>query len=444
MALDIRTFKLPKGYDPNRHAAQLPAVLAKEYGAGWRIMSTDLEKMEVTAVREAAVAEIADDDQPAASAAGAKQLAKLVTLPAGTKMSDGDKLAALYQAQHPGFFMVQFNPHLLQARLATMTEDEVIARGKLAAALKVKPWDVLLRSRPDGGFEARLPKYTPSEHDAKLAEAAVLIGRTGWYITVNPKTLVAQVIPADPPTFPRSFALNMSALIASDRFSRCRRCCRAASSTVSPMSCPGSRPSKRRRRRLLLSLRRLLRATTCSDAIAPSGQGQDRSGWFRFWCLARILCVMTTRLLSTGQAATVMGVSRQHVVDLCRAERLPYVMVGSHRRIPSDAIPHVLSDADNLSYRLHLVVAGKLVQNPLAVLDMARQNVEHGLPLHREHSRAAGHLREWLGIIDAGVDATLSALLDRSQRARDLRSTSPFAGVLTERERQDVLNGLHK
>lgn len=217
VALDIRTFKLPKGYDPNRHAAQLPAVLAKEYGAGWRIMSTDLEKMEVTAVREAAVAEIADDDQPAASAAGAKQLAKLVTLPAGTKMSDGDKLAALYQAQHPGFFMVQFNPHLLQARLATMTEDEVIARGKLAAALKVKPWDVLLRSRPDGGFEARLPKYTPSEHDAKLAEAAVLIGRTGWYITVNPKTLVAQVIPADPPTFPRSFPLNMSALIASDR-----------------------------------------------------------------------------------------------------------------------------------------------------------------------------------------------------------------------------------
>jgi hypothetical protein len=217
VALDIRTFKLPKGYDPNRHAKQLPAVLAKEYGAGWRVMSTDLEKMEVTAVREAALAEIADEDDQPATMSGSKQMAKMVTLPAGTKPSDGDKLAALYQAQHSGFFMVKFDPHLLQARLATMTDDEVIARGKLAAALKVKPWEVLLRSRPDGGFEARLPKYTPSEHDSKLAEAAVLIGRIGWYVTVNPKTLVAQVIPAEPPTFPRSFPLDMSALLASDR-----------------------------------------------------------------------------------------------------------------------------------------------------------------------------------------------------------------------------------
>ena len=217
VALDIRTFKLPKGYDPNRHAKQLPAVLAKEYGAGWRVMSTDLEKMEVTAVREAALAEIADEDDQPATMSGSKQMAKMVTLPAGTKPSDGDKLAALYQAQHPGFFMVQFNPHLLQARLATMTDDEVIARGKLAAALKVKPWEVLLRSRPDGGFEAKLPKYTPSEHDSKLAEAAVLIGRVGWYVTVNPKNLVAQVIPAEPPTFPRSFPLDMSALLASNR-----------------------------------------------------------------------------------------------------------------------------------------------------------------------------------------------------------------------------------
>ncbi|MPY81460.1 MAG: helix-turn-helix domain-containing protein, partial [Actinophytocola sp.] len=36
------------------------------------------------------------------------------------------------------------------------------------------------------------------------------------------------------------------------------------------------------------------------------------------------------QLLSTGQAAEVLGCSRQHVVDLCSSGQLPYVTVGTH------------------------------------------------------------------------------------------------------------------
>jgi excisionase family DNA binding protein len=38
-------------------------------------------------------------------------------------------------------------------------------------------------------------------------------------------------------------------------------------------------------------------------------------------------------LISTGAAAAVLGTSRQHVVDLCQRGDLPFLSVGTHRRI---------------------------------------------------------------------------------------------------------------
>lgn len=36
---------------------------------------------------------------------------------------------------------------------------------------------------------------------------------------------------------------------------------------------------------------------------------------------------------TTGEAALILNSSRQHVVDLCNRGDLPYVTVGTHRRI---------------------------------------------------------------------------------------------------------------
>ncbi|MFC9443300.1 helix-turn-helix domain-containing protein, partial [Brevibacterium sp. NPDC056947] len=37
--------------------------------------------------------------------------------------------------------------------------------------------------------------------------------------------------------------------------------------------------------------------------------------------------------MSTGEVAKILGVSRQHIVDLCERGDLPFTKVGTHRRI---------------------------------------------------------------------------------------------------------------
>jgi excisionase family DNA binding protein len=39
------------------------------------------------------------------------------------------------------------------------------------------------------------------------------------------------------------------------------------------------------------------------------------------------------RLLSTGEAAKILNSSRQHVIDLCDRGELPFVTIGTHRRV---------------------------------------------------------------------------------------------------------------
>ncbi|WP_147287746.1 helix-turn-helix domain-containing protein, partial [Kytococcus sedentarius] len=42
---------------------------------------------------------------------------------------------------------------------------------------------------------------------------------------------------------------------------------------------------------------------------------------------------METTLLKTGRVAEILGVSRQHVVDLCDRGDLPSIRIGAHRRV---------------------------------------------------------------------------------------------------------------
>lgn len=150
-------------------------------------------------------------------------------------------------------------------------------------------------------------------------------------------------------------------------------------------------------------------------------------------------------LLTTGEAARLLGTSRQHVVDLSDRGDLPFITVGTHRRIRR-------ADVDSLSGRtermtrdqlrslwLGHAVAGKLVMDPARVLTVARMN----LPVQRSKLRGAGRrwLDEWERLLGGPIEGVLEALTTRSPRGRDLRQNSPFAGVLTDEERAAVLAG---
>lgn len=71
--------------------------------------------------------------------------------------------------------------------------------------------------------------------------------------------------------------------------------------------------------------------------------------------------------------------SRQHVVDLCERGLLPYLKVGSHRRLRRSDVEALVGSEltrDQLkALWLHRAVAGRLVQDPDAVLARAASNL---------------------------------------------------------------------
>jgi excisionase family DNA binding protein len=87
----------------------------------------------------------------------------------------------------------------------------------------------------------------------------------------------------------------------------------------------------------------------------------------------------TEQLLTTGEAATLLGSSRQHVVDLCESGDLPFLTVGKHRRLRREDAEEARTRttrsnrADPRSRWLNIAVAGELVRDPDAVLERAHE-----------------------------------------------------------------------
>ena len=148
-------------------------------------------------------------------------------------------------------------------------------------------------------------------------------------------------------------------------------------------------------------------------------------------------------VLTTQQAAQLLGCSRQHVVDLCDAGRLPCTRIGVHRRIRrvdlEGFVPRPDLRREELrSLWLHRAVAGKVVRDPLGAIAQARWNIER---LRQTQPRARAWLDEWASIIDAGPEAVLEMLTSPSRQAVELRQNTPFVGLLSEDEQRAVLAG---
>ncbi|GIM97191.1 helix-turn-helix domain-containing protein [Paractinoplanes toevensis] len=154
----------------------------------------------------------------------------------------------------------------------------------------------------------------------------------------------------------------------------------------------------------------------------------------------------TSELLSVGEAAILLRSSRQHVLDLCSRGLLPYVTVGGTqhrvRRADVEALIRPALTREQLEQLwLHQAMAGKFVSNPDALLAAAAINLRRLRRLHPE-GRAWEWLDRWQVVLDRGHEAVLDALTSSSEYAVELRSTSPFTGILSEVERRTVLTAL--
>ena len=92
---------------------------------------------------------------------------------------------------------------------------------------------------------------------------------------------------------------------------------------------------------------------------------------------------------------------------------------------------------DRRSLAYHRLIAIKLLEEPAVVTAKGKAN----LAVMRRvdgSGRSSRYLDAWDRLLDGDEHELVSVLLDRSECARDLRQTSPFAGVLTPAERSRV------
>lgn len=148
--------------------------------------------------------------------------------------------------------------------------------------------------------------------------------------------------------------------------------------------------------------------------------------------------------LSTGEAAKLLNSSRQHVVDLCERGQLPYTTVGKHRRVRRGDVDAIRQRTERLtrdqqrSLWLAYAVAGRIVADPHGALAIARQNLVNMRGATR--GSATRWLAEWESLIAGPIEQLLAAYTSRDLRGRELRQNSPFAGLLSDDERMEVLN----
>ncbi len=198
-SIERKRLEIGPGFDPNSPPAvtKLMTAVENEYGTGWLLQSFDAHKNEVSLERRSAVMQVTQDHSQDFR----------VALGIGVNASDGDKIATRFEAdpRFTGYVLTAFNPHLGEAILSQLTPGERLCREAVATVFAVKPWDIHVSTRPDGGFQCNLPgsKYVRSRHYDKLLEVAVdRVGKLGWYIDVDTRTMTVDFIPAEQPTFP--------------------------------------------------------------------------------------------------------------------------------------------------------------------------------------------------------------------------------------------------
>ncbi|WP_248762090.1 hypothetical protein [Pseudarthrobacter sp. SSS035] len=103
--------------------------------------------------------------------------------------------------------------------------------------------------------------------------------------------------------------------------------------------------------------------------------------------------------------------------------------------------PHLTRREERVSYELHRAVAEKVREDPQPVLSKARTNLQK-MASRAGDAHARGWVAEWTALVNgADLNRLVDAMLRPDERGIDLRQMTPFAGVLSQKER---LVAIHK
>lgn len=100
-----------------------------------------------------------------------------------------------------------------------------------------------------------------------------------------------------------------------------------------------------------------------------------------------------------------------------------------------------LTREDRRSLAYHHAIAKLLRQNPEPAIQRARQMVARTIKVHPD---AAALLNRWSDWLNLPVDMLIACMLDPGMDTRDMRQVTPFAGLLSARERMHILKRFRK
>jgi hypothetical protein len=91
---------------------------------------------------------------------------------------------------------------------------------------------------------------------------------------------------------------------------------------------------------------------------------------------------------------------------------------------------------DERSLEFGRVIAEKLRHQP-ELLELAKSNLVRWLGTSSANSRPA--LEEWLTVLNGPMEQVRALLVGDDERAKRLRQSNPFAGALSQQERNAIL-----
>jgi len=95
-----------------------------------------------------------------------------------------------------------------------------------------------------------------------------------------------------------------------------------------------------------------------------------------------------------------------------------------------------LSKHEKISLALHLLVKERALSSPNEVILTAKNNLKKW---NKSNEAKTVWMREWEDILSEGINSILPILDGVDERSVLLRSSSPFTGIISQKERMEIL-----